>query len=84
MKANLKLREDIFNIIDKQIKSNDPPETALTYKRLKNEGFDDFTIKQMIGQCVAVEIYNVMKFKKPFDKDRYLKNLDKLPKEPFD
>lgn len=84
MKPNLKLRDNIFEIIDNQIKSNDPPETALTFKRLKNEGFDDFTIKQLIGQCVAVEIYNIMKYKKPFDENRYIKNLKNLPKEPFE
>jgi hypothetical protein len=84
MKINLKLRQEVFNIIDNQIKNNDPPETALTYTRLRNEGFDDFTTKQLIGQCVAVQIYNVMKFKKPFDKERYIKNLNNLPKEPFD
>jgi hypothetical protein len=84
MKVNLQLREQIFNIIDNQIKNNDPPETALTFKRLKEEGFDDFTVKQFIGQCVAVEIYNVMKYKKPFDESRYVQNLNNLPKEPFD
>jgi hypothetical protein len=84
MKINPELRDQIFNIIDNQIKSNNPPETALTFKRLKNEGIDDFTVKQLIGQCVAVEIYNIMKFKKPFDQNRFLKNLDKLPEEPLD
>lgn len=84
MKPNLKLRDVIFQIIENQIKSNDPPETALTFNRLKSEGFDDFTIKQLIGQCVAVEIYNVMKNKKPFDGNRYVKDLNNLPKEPFE
>ena len=84
MKPNLRLRDNIFEIVDNQIKNNDPPETALTYKRLKKEGYDDFTVKQLIGQCVAVEIYNVMKYKNPFDEGRYVKNLKNLPKEPFD
>jgi len=84
MKPNLKLRDNIFEIIDNQVKNNDPPETALTFKRLKEEGFDDFTVKQLIGQCVAVEIYNVMKYRKPFDENRYIKNLKNLPKEPFE
>jgi hypothetical protein len=84
MKPNLKLRDNIFEIIDNQVKNNNPPETALTFKRLKEEGFDDFTVKQLIGQCVAVEIYNVMKYRKPFDENRYIKNLKNLPKEPFE
>ena len=84
MKQNLRMRENIFEIIDNQIKNNDPPETALTFKRLKKEGFDDFTTKQLIGQCIAVEIYNVLKLKKPFDEVRYIKKLKNLPKEPFE
>ena len=84
MKVNLELREQIFQIIENQIENNNPPETALTFNRLKKEGFDDFTVNQLIGQCVAVEIYNVMKYKKPFDEKRYIKNLNNLPKEPFE
>ena len=82
METNLKLRNEIFKIIENQIEANDPPETLITFKRLKDQGFSDFEVKQLIGQCVAVEIYNVMKFKKPFDKERYIKNLNNLPKEP--
>jgi hypothetical protein len=84
MKVNLELREQIFQIIENQINNNDPPETAITFKRLKKEGFDDFTVKQLIGQCVAVEIFNVMKNKQPFDEQRYINNLRNLPKEPFE
>jgi len=84
MKPNPKAREIIFDIIDNRIRNNDPPETALTFKRLKNEGFDDFTAKQLIGQCVAVEIFDVMKNKRPFDEKRFIKNLKKLPEEPFE
>lgn len=82
METNLKLRNEIFKIIENQIEANDPPETLKTFKKLKDQGFNDFEVKQLIGQCVAVEIYNVMKFKKPFDKERYIKNLNNLPKEP--
>lgn len=84
MKVDLKLREQIFQIIENQIEKNDPPDTALTFDRLKKEGFDDFTVKQLIGQCIAIEIYNVMKYKTPFDEKRYIKNLNNLPKEPFE
>ena len=82
METNLTLRKEIFKIIENQIKNNDPPETLTTFNRLKDQGINDFEVKQLIGQCVAVEIYNVMKFKKPFDKERYIKNLNNLPKEP--
>ncbi len=84
MEINENLRKQIFEIIKNQIKDNDPPETKATYDRLRSEGYDDFEARQLIGQCLAVELYNVMKFKKPYDNERYVKNLLALPKEPFD
>ena len=84
MKLNESLREEIFETIKNQIKNNDPPETKVTYDRLRKQGFDDFQTLQMIGQCLAVELFNIMKFKKPYDNERYIKNLKQLPKEPFD
>lgn len=66
------------------MKSNTPPEVKITYDRLREEGYDDFETKQMLGQCLAVEIFQVIKFGKPYNEARYIKNLKGLPKEPFD
>lgn len=84
MESNENLREQIFEIINNQLRDNTPPETKKTYDRLKNQGFDDFQTKQMIGQCLAVELFDVMKFAKPYNNERYVKNLLTLPKEPFE
>ena len=84
MKLNEILRAQIFEIIRNQIKDNDPPETKITYNRLKTMGYSDFETNQLIGQCVAVELFQVMKFKEPFDEMRYITNLKNLPKEPFE
>ena len=84
MEANEKIREQIFEIIKNQLRDNDPPETKSTFDRLRKQGFDDFQTRQMIGQCLAVELFEVMKFGKPYNNARYIKNLLALPKEPFD
>lgn len=84
MRTNKILREQIFEIIKNQLRDNDPPETKTTYDRLIKNGFDDFQTRQMIGQCLAVELFDVMKFGKPYNNERYIKNLKALPKEPFD
>ncbi len=84
MKTNEKLREQIFEIIKNQLRDNDPPETKAAYDRLRNHGYDDFETRQMIGQCIAVELFDVLKFSKPYNNERYFKNLIALPKEPFD
>ena len=84
MEPNEIMREQIFEIISNQIRDNDPPETNQTFKRLIDMGYSDFEVKQLIGQCVAVELFNIFKHGKPFDDDRYIQNLKNLPKEPFE
>jgi hypothetical protein len=84
METNDILREQIFEIINNQLRNNDPPETKATFDRLKAKGFDDSQTRQMIGQCIAVELFDVMKFGKTYNNERYIKNLLALPKEPFD
>lgn len=84
MEVNLKARDEIFKVIMNQVRNNKPPETRATYDRLKKMGYKEFTIKQMIGQCFAIELYHVLKFHKEFNNERYKRNLLALPKEPFD
>jgi hypothetical protein len=84
MEVNEKLREQIFEIIKNQLKDNNPRETKTTYDRLRSQGYDDFETKQMIGQCLAVELFDVLKLGNPYNNERYIKNLKALPKEPFD
>jgi hypothetical protein len=84
METNEKLREQIYEIIKNQLRDHEPPETKSTYNRLIKKGFDDMQIRQMIGQCLAVELFDVIKFRKPYNNVRYIKNLLALPKEPFD
>lgn len=83
MDTNDKLREQIFEIIKNQLRDNNPPETKVTFNRLRKQGFDDLQARQLIGQCLAVELFDLIKFRKPYDKQRYIKNLKALPKEPF-
>ena len=84
MEVNKELRKQIFEIIKNQLKANDPPEAKFTYDRLMKEGFNDFQTKQLIGQCLAVELFDVIKLGKPYNNERYVKNLSALPKAPFD
>jgi hypothetical protein len=84
MKSKKIIREQIFTIIRTQIESNDPPETKKTFDRLKEIGYSDRDTEMLIAQCVAVELFDVLKNNKPFDNSIYISNLAKLPEEPFD
>lgn len=82
MESNKIVREQIFEIIKNQIKDNNPPETKKTYDKLINLGYNDFQTNQLIGQCIAIEIFDALKYEKPFDEIRFIKNLKTLPEEP--
>jgi hypothetical protein len=84
MKPNKKLQEQIFEIVDNQIRDGKPPETKQNYDRLLKMGYSNIDAKKCIGQCVAVELFNIMKHHQPFDEKRYVQNLLNLPKEPFE
>lgn len=84
MEINEELREQIFEIINNQLRDNKPPETKTTYNRLQKQRYNDFQTRQMIGQCLAVELFGILKHGKPYNNERYIKNLKALPKEPFD
>lgn len=84
MNAKEVLRDQIFSIIYDQLKSNKPKEVKITFNRLVKDGNTEIEAKKLIGKCVAVEIFDIMKHKKKFDVKRYVKNLKKLPESPFD
>jgi len=78
------LQQQIFEIINNQIRGGKPPETKQTFDRLVKSGCSETDAKKYIGQCVAVELFNILKHKQPFDEKRYVQNLLKLPEEPFE
>lgn len=83
MKTGNLAREEIFKIIQNQLDENDPPMVKVTYKRLRASNFDNEKVMQLIGQCLILELYDVMKHKKAFNETRYINNLKNLPEKPF-
>ncbi|MBI2998133.1 MAG: DUF1841 family protein [Deltaproteobacteria bacterium] len=81
---NPHLQRAIFEVIDNQIEANDPPETRETFDRLLREGYSKIKARKLIGTVVVVEIYDTMKHGRPFDRERFVGNLKKLPELPFD
>ena len=84
MESREVIRQQIFEVIRNQIESNTPPEAKQTLKRLMETGYSDEDARMLIGQCVAVELFSVIKHSEPFNIDRYVLNLKNLPAEPFD
>jgi len=80
--ANEYLKGAILEVVENQLKSLNPPETKETYDRLLGMGYSERDAKEMIGVVVSSEIFDVMKKKEPFNKDRFVKALNKLPEHP--
>jgi peroxiredoxin family protein len=72
----------ILEIIDNQIRDNNPPETRQTLERLLSEGQPEEEAMKLIGCAVAVEIFEIMKHQESFNESRYIENLRKLPELP--
>jgi len=77
--TNPHLGAAVLEIVENQLKGNDPPETRQTYERLIEEGQSKSEAKRLIACVVTSEIYDVMKEEKPFNHKRFVDALNKLP-----
>jgi len=68
----------IHQIVENQVAANDPPETAKMLERLRKGGLTRHEALHKIGGVVTEEIFEIMKFRRVFDEQRYLKKLGRL------
>ena len=76
--------EGMIEIVENQIRDNDPPETRITLDRLMSLGESRNNSMRYIGAVLAQEIYEVFTNNKPFNEERYIANLKNLPELPYD
>jgi hypothetical protein len=75
-------RAAIMEIIDTQIESNDPPETAATLDRLLEEGVSEKDARNLVAYVLATEIFDALNAQREFDRKHYVNLLKKLPALP--
>jgi hypothetical protein len=76
------LKAAFLEVVDNQLKANDPPETGETFNRLVAQGISEGDARLYIAQAVCVETFDMLKHKRPFNLQRYVKNLTRLPEPP--
>jgi len=76
------LKEVFMEVVENQIRDGDPPETRETLERLKSEGISEEDARLYIGQAVCIEVWDIIRNKKKFNRTRFLNNLKALPAEP--
>jgi len=79
---NPHLRAAFLEVVENQLRDNNPPETKQTLDRLIKEGYSKDESKEMIGSVVATETFYVLKNQEPFNQERFVKALNKLPELP--
>ena len=84
MKTNPYLNAAILEVVNNQIRGNDPPETKQTFNRLMKEGHSKEEAKRLIGCVVSVEIFDVMKNEEKFNLTRFVNALNTLPEMPWE
>lgn len=83
-KVNERLREAIMTVVDNQLRDGDPPETKITFARLRGEGYSVDEAKRLIGMVVGEEVFNVLRENRKYDAIRFAERLRALPKFPWD
>jgi len=76
-----RLKAVFLEVVENQLKANDPPETRQTLQRLVSEGISEEDARIYIAQAVCVEVWDVLRNRKPFNRQRYVRNLKALPRE---
>jgi len=76
--ANMYLKSTILEVVDNQLKANEPPVTKATYERLLALNYTGQQAKEKIAAVLLGEMYDILKNQELFDEDRYAKNLAEL------
>jgi len=81
--GNPYLRAAVMEVVENQLRNNDPPQTQQTFRRLIEAGYSEEEAKRLIGCVVSAEIFDVLKKNEPFNLERFVKALNKLPEMPW-
>ena len=83
-KFNPQLHAAIMKVVENQLRSNDPPQTQQTFKRLLEAGHSEAEAKRLIACVVSAEIFDVLKKNEPFNLERFVRGLNHLPAMPWE
>jgi hypothetical protein len=84
METDPQLRATTMEVLDNQLRENNPPETKETYERLLAEGHSVTQTRELIASVIASEIFEVLKQRTPFNQERFIAGLKRLPHLPWE
>ena len=74
----------IIQGVKEQIANGDPPEVAQTYDRLIADGHPEEEVYKMLACVLSTEMFDIMKQKRVFDRQLYVRRLRNLPELPWE
>jgi hypothetical protein len=72
----------ILDVVEKQLRSDTPPQTRVTLERLVAQGFSKEEAKHLIGSAVVIEMRAVVEESRAFSRERFVSLLEDLPRLP--
>ena len=73
------LRQGLFEAIEIQMRDGTPPETKRTFDRLVGEGHSKDDAMAQIVTALTVEMANILRRRREYDEDAYVRELRALP-----
>jgi hypothetical protein len=80
--SNPALGAAIVEVVENQIRENNPPITKLTFNRLTAEGYSIDEAKRLIAVVLTHEIFAMMQKSEVFNEKRFTAALQRLPELP--
>ena len=78
IRANKYLKNSILEVVDDQLKMNEPACTRQTFDRLIELGSNEKEAKEKISAVLLEEMYYILKYKKKLDEQKYADKLNSL------
>jgi hypothetical protein len=80
---NPRVRAVLYEVLDNQLRDNDPPETKETLDRLVGQGIERDEARRLITCVIADEVFMILKENATFDTKRFARKLSMLPEMPW-
>ncbi|MGH4121231.1 hypothetical protein [Clostridium sp.] len=75
---NDKLKDHITEIVENQMRDNNPECTNEVFEKLVASGYAEDIVKKMIGAVLVEELHYILKNEELFNEDRYREKLYNL------
>jgi hypothetical protein len=78
------VRKALFEVIENQMKMDNPPETKETFHRLRAAGYSRKETMRLLACVLLVELNDMVRDNRLYDEATYVEKLMALPEMPWE